>query len=117
MAIQLIGSHPVLTQAVNEVLSRLADLSVQYLPPALNEAEANGSSSSPRLCGTARGLAGGTASCYPQRLGRTVLGASGGLSSLHQAGQSAAECAAFTWSFSDGARDTSASTLDAETDE
>ena len=49
MAIQLIGSHPVLTQAVSEVLSRLADLSVQYLPPALNEAEANGSSSSPRL--------------------------------------------------------------------
>jgi len=47
MAIQLIGSHPVLTQAVNEVLSRLADLSAQYLPPALNEAEAKGPSSSP----------------------------------------------------------------------
>ncbi len=49
MAIQLIGSHPVLTQAVNEVLSRLADPSVRYLPPALNEAEAKGPSSSRRL--------------------------------------------------------------------
>src|SRR5713101_6866766 len=49
MAIQLISSHPVLTQAANEVLSRLEDLSVRYLPPALNEAEAKGPSSSPRL--------------------------------------------------------------------
>src|SRR5712692_5523915 len=49
MPIQLIGWHPVLTQAVNEVLSRLADPSVQHLPPVLNEAEAKRPSSSPRL--------------------------------------------------------------------
>ncbi len=49
MAIQLTGSLPVLTQAVNEVLSRLADPPVRYLPPAVNEAEAKGPSSFPRL--------------------------------------------------------------------
>jgi DNA-binding NarL/FixJ family response regulator len=48
-AIQIVGSHPVLTRAVEEVLSSLTDLSVRTLPPALNEAETRRQPGSPRF--------------------------------------------------------------------
>ena len=40
IAIQLLSSHPVLTGAVEELFSRMQDLSVPILPSAINEAEA-----------------------------------------------------------------------------
>jgi DNA-binding NarL/FixJ family response regulator len=40
IVIQLLSSHPVLTGAVEELLSRLQDLPVQLFPSAVNEAEA-----------------------------------------------------------------------------
>jgi DNA-binding NarL/FixJ family response regulator len=40
IAIQLLGSHPVLTAAVEELLARLQDSPVQTFPSAVNEAEA-----------------------------------------------------------------------------
>ena len=49
LAIQLIGSHPLLTRAVQEILCPLSDLSVRILPPALNEFEARTLPGGPRL--------------------------------------------------------------------
>ena len=49
LRIQVVSSHPLLTRAVEKILSRLRDLSARTLPPALTEAEAKGSPSVPRL--------------------------------------------------------------------
>jgi DNA-binding NarL/FixJ family response regulator len=49
IAIQVISSHPVLTRAVNEILSRPTDFSARILPPASDEAEVKKSPSLARL--------------------------------------------------------------------
>lgn len=49
IAIQLMSSHPVLTGAVEDVLSRLQDPSVQVIPSAVNEAEVIKGTGPPRL--------------------------------------------------------------------
>lgn len=48
-AIQVVSSHPLLIRAVNGVIAHARDFSVRTLPSALNQAEAVGQDSSPRL--------------------------------------------------------------------
>jgi DNA-binding NarL/FixJ family response regulator len=47
--IQVMSSHPLLTRAVEKLLSRVKDFPVRTLPPASNAPEAFSQSSSPRL--------------------------------------------------------------------
>jgi two-component system, NarL family, response regulator LiaR len=49
IAIQAISSHPLLTRAVEKVVSHIRDFPVTMEPPASNEAEASGGPKSPRL--------------------------------------------------------------------
>jgi DNA-binding NarL/FixJ family response regulator len=49
LAIQILSSHPVLTGAVEDLLSRVKDFTVCVLPSASNESEATSGPSFPRL--------------------------------------------------------------------
>lgn len=49
LAIQVISSHPLLTRAVQKILSSVPDISPHVMPPAVSDAEARSIASVPRL--------------------------------------------------------------------